>query len=88
MAQACFPNDGLNGGKGHSDADVLYIVFSDQVPDGVGQETIDISKLKELGDQQAKLLQTALGSSGGSSSGNSTAPPRRREDQNRRQEGR
>jgi len=61
MAQTCFPDDGLDGGTGHSTLDVLYIIFGDQVPDGVGEETIDINALKTLGDQQAKKLAAALG---------------------------
>lgn len=36
------------------------IVFGSQVPAGVGKQEIDIGKLKTLGDQQARLLQTAL----------------------------
>jgi len=61
MAQTCFPNEGLDGGKGHSRADVLYVLFGNQVPDGVGDKTIDIKTLKALGDQQAKKLAKALG---------------------------
>ncbi|EJD35897.1 hypothetical protein AURDEDRAFT_74830 [Auricularia subglabra TFB-10046 SS5] len=65
LAQTCFPNDHLDGGKGHEPVDVEYIIFGTQVPSGVGDETIDISALKKLGDQQATLLQAALLSSGG-----------------------
>ncbi|KAK0185952.1 fungal chitosanase of glycosyl hydrolase group 75-domain-containing protein, partial [Armillaria mellea] len=73
MANTCFPNDKLNGGKGHTPLDVLYIVFPSQVPSGVGKNTIDIGALKKLGDEQALLLAKALklnsGTSGGGGSG-------------------
>jgi len=76
LAQACFPNDKISGDNGHVQVDVLYIVFGSKVPEGVGKETINIENLKTLGDEQAKLLQTALqldGSSGsGDPSGNTT----------------
>ncbi|TFY70230.1 hypothetical protein EVG20_g2778 [Dentipellis fragilis] len=60
LAQSCFPNDQLSTTKSHGDLDVLYIVFGSQVPSGVGDSTIDLGALKTLGDQQAKLLGTAL----------------------------
>lgn len=72
MAQTCFPNDGLDGGTGHEVVDVEYIIFGTKVPSGVGDQTINIANLKTLGDQQAKLLQTALGLGG---SGGGTTPP-------------
>lgn len=28
LAQACFPDEGLNGDNGHSEHDVLYVAFS------------------------------------------------------------
>lgn len=82
MAQTCFPNEALDGGKGHSTTNVLCkslarlgvplllesdavlsidVLFGNQVPDGVGDKTIDIKTLKALGDQQAKKLAKALG---------------------------
>ncbi|KZV87960.1 hypothetical protein EXIGLDRAFT_837880 [Exidia glandulosa HHB12029] len=72
MAQTCFPNDGLDGGTGHEVVDVEYVIFGTKVPSGVGDQTINIATLKTLGDQQAKLLQTALGLGG---SGGGTTPP-------------
>ncbi|SJL04887.1 uncharacterized protein ARMOST_08258 [Armillaria ostoyae] len=60
LANTCFPKDGLNGGKGHTPLDVLYIVFPSQVPSGVGKNTIDIGALKKLGDEQARLLVSDL----------------------------
>ncbi|KZV84826.1 hypothetical protein EXIGLDRAFT_595406, partial [Exidia glandulosa HHB12029] len=61
LAQTCFPNDGLDGGRGHDQVDVTYIVWGTQIPSGVGDQTINIPALKQLGDQQARLLQSALG---------------------------
>jgi chitosanase len=37
------------------------IVFGNEVPSGVGDETINISALKSLGDTAAKKLAAALG---------------------------
>jgi chitosanase len=42
----------------HSSID---IIFGTQVPSGVGDETIDISALKQLGDAQAQNLIKTLG---------------------------
>ncbi|KAK7052514.1 endo-chitosanase [Favolaschia claudopus] len=61
IGQTCFPNGQMNGGNGHSKNDVAYIVFGSTVPPGIGRRTIDIQALKEIGDSQMKLLQTALG---------------------------
>ncbi|KAA1477018.1 Chitosanase-domain-containing protein [Dentipellis sp. KUC8613] len=60
LAQSCFPDDQLSASKSHGALDVLYIVFGSQVPSGVQDTTIDLGALKTLGDQQAKLLGTAL----------------------------
>jgi len=75
LAQTCFPNDNISGNNGHGPVDVLYIVFGPKVPDGVGKETIDIASLKTLGDEQAKLLQTALKIDGSSGSGSGSSEP-------------
>ncbi|KAJ7223343.1 fungal chitosanase of glycosyl hydrolase group 75-domain-containing protein [Mycena pura] len=64
MGQTCFPNDSIDGSQGHNTADVAYIVFGSQVPDGVENSSIDIGALKTLGDAQVKLLQDALGITG------------------------
>jgi chitosanase len=40
---------------------VIDVVFGKQVPSGVGKTTIDISALKQLGDEQAANLAKALG---------------------------
>ncbi|KAJ6629352.1 fungal chitosanase of glycosyl hydrolase group 75-domain-containing protein [Mycena sp. CBHHK59/15] len=73
LAQTCFPNAGIDGNVGHDQPDVAYIVFGEQVPSGVGVTTIDIAALKTLGDQQVKLLQTALNIDGGASANSSEA---------------
>ncbi|KZV82165.1 Chitosanase-domain-containing protein [Exidia glandulosa HHB12029] len=72
LAQTCFPNDGLDGGKGHDQVDVTYIVWGTQIPSGVGDQTINIPALKQLGDQQARVLQSALGLGGSTTT---TSPP-------------
>jgi len=59
-AQTCFPKDKLDGGRGHTRADVLYILFGNQVPKGVGKQTINVQALKALGDKQVKKLAKAL----------------------------
>ncbi|KAH7099375.1 fungal chitosanase of glycosyl hydrolase group 75-domain-containing protein [Auriculariales sp. MPI-PUGE-AT-0066] len=66
LAQTCFPKDKLSGARGHSTLDVTYIVWGTKAPTGVGRSKIDIKALKTLGDQQATLLQNALGLQGGS----------------------
>ncbi|KAJ6629350.1 fungal chitosanase of glycosyl hydrolase group 75-domain-containing protein [Mycena sp. CBHHK59/15] len=60
IGQSCF-GPIINGGNGHPEVDVVYIVFGSQVPSGVEKSSIDIPALKSLGDAQVKLLQTALG---------------------------
>jgi chitosanase len=37
------------------------VVFGNVVPSGVGDKTIDISALKQLGDATARKLTAALG---------------------------
>ncbi|KAJ7583460.1 fungal chitosanase of glycosyl hydrolase group 75-domain-containing protein [Mycena floridula] len=61
LAKTCFPDAKISGNNGHDQSDVAYIVFGDKVPTGVKDTTIDISALKKLGDEQVKLLQSALG---------------------------
>lgn len=51
------------------------IVFGSKVPDGVEKNSIDIGKLKTLGDEQAKLLADAL-KAGGSGSGTTSETPK------------
>ncbi|KAJ7148777.1 hypothetical protein C8R43DRAFT_1068876 [Mycena crocata] len=75
LAQTCFPNDGINGDSGHGEPDVAYIVFGDQVPDGVEDTTIDLDALKFLGDQQVRLLQEALSGAGPNASSVATPSP-------------
>ncbi|KZV86945.1 Chitosanase-domain-containing protein [Exidia glandulosa HHB12029] len=60
LAQACFPDDGMSGANGHPIPDVAYIVFPHDAPQGVGDETLDYSALKQLGDQKLKDLVNAL----------------------------
>ncbi|KAJ7110713.1 fungal chitosanase of glycosyl hydrolase group 75-domain-containing protein [Mycena crocata] len=61
MGQTCFPDVPIDGGSGHTEPDVAYIVFGTQVPPGVGDSSIDVAALKEMGDAQVTLLQEALG---------------------------
>ncbi|KAJ7143729.1 fungal chitosanase of glycosyl hydrolase group 75-domain-containing protein [Mycena epipterygia] len=61
VGQTCFPDTIIDGGNGHAENDVAYIVFGSQVPSGIEKSTINIPALKALGDAQVKLLQTALG---------------------------
>ncbi|KAJ7250708.1 fungal chitosanase of glycosyl hydrolase group 75-domain-containing protein [Mycena rebaudengoi] len=61
MGQACFPDAKIDGGSGHTELDVAYIVFGSQVPKGIERSSIDIEELKRLGDAQVGLLQMALG---------------------------
>ncbi|KAK7002141.1 fungal chitosanase of glycosyl hydrolase group 75-domain-containing protein [Favolaschia claudopus] len=61
LGQTCFPDDEINGNNGHEALDVAYIVFPQEVPPGVQENSIDIEALKELGDQQILLLQQDLG---------------------------
>ncbi|KAJ7080638.1 fungal chitosanase of glycosyl hydrolase group 75-domain-containing protein [Mycena belliarum] len=63
LGQACFNTDSLqvSGGNGHDQKDVAYIVFGNEVPTGVGKNTIDLAALKELGDKQVHLLVQDLG---------------------------
>ncbi|PBK70246.1 hypothetical protein ARMSODRAFT_974720 [Armillaria solidipes] len=71
LAQACFPDENLDGDNGHTPLDVLFrvdIIFGSKVPSGVGKEKIDIGALKTLGDEQVQLLATALSSSGSANS--------------------
>ncbi|KAJ7202067.1 fungal chitosanase of glycosyl hydrolase group 75-domain-containing protein [Mycena pura] len=60
IAQTCF-GASIDGGNGHPQNDVAYVVFGTKVPSGIQKTSIDISALKALGDAQAKLLQKALG---------------------------
>ncbi|KAI3608025.1 extracellular chitosanase [Moniliophthora roreri] len=61
LARTCFPQDNLNGNRGHEARDVAYIIFGNQVPGGVQDQTIDINALKTLGDQQLRMLTRKLG---------------------------
>ena len=65
LADRCFPDDGLNGNKGHGDKDVLYIGFigEDAVPgkDGAAWAAGDRGEfsrsIKALGDELVAKLQ-------------------------------
>ncbi|EEB94498.1 hypothetical protein MPER_06677, partial [Moniliophthora perniciosa FA553] len=61
LARTCFPQDNLDGNRGHEARDVAYIIFGNQVPGGVRDQTIDINALKTLGDQQLRMLTRKLG---------------------------
>ncbi|KAJ7827126.1 fungal chitosanase of glycosyl hydrolase group 75-domain-containing protein [Mycena olivaceomarginata] len=61
IGQTCFPGGTIDGGNGHPQNDVAYIVFGSQVPTGIEKNSIDLHALKALGDGQMKLLQKALG---------------------------
>ncbi|KAJ4481225.1 putative chitosanase [Lentinula aciculospora] len=56
MARTCFPNDDLDGAKGHDQSDVTYIIFGSLVPGGINEDspTIDVDSLQELGDKTMK----------------------------------
>ncbi|KAJ7171129.1 fungal chitosanase of glycosyl hydrolase group 75-domain-containing protein [Mycena filopes] len=58
LGQACFPDEPISGNYGHGQRDVAYLVFGNKVPTGINMKSpkIDIAALKELGDQQVKLL--------------------------------
>ncbi|KAJ3787087.1 putative chitosanase [Lentinula aff. detonsa] len=59
LARTCFPDDDLNGAKGHDQSDVMYIVFGSLVPGGISEDspTIDVDSLKELGDKTMKAFK-------------------------------
>ncbi|KAF8218012.1 fungal chitosanase of glycosyl hydrolase group 75-domain-containing protein [Mycena galopus ATCC 62051] len=61
IGQTCFPGGAIDGGNGHAESDVAYIVFGSEVPTGVEKNSIDLVTLKQLGDAQMGLLQKALG---------------------------
>ncbi|TQV98430.1 fungal chitosanase [Cordyceps javanica] len=61
LANTCFPGQGLNGGKGHTDADVTYIFFTGDdsvLPDSaIGKNYLtNFQALKSLGDKLMKDL--------------------------------
>ncbi|KAJ7148812.1 fungal chitosanase of glycosyl hydrolase group 75-domain-containing protein [Mycena crocata] len=58
LGQICFPEGNISGSAGHDQADVAYIVFANQSPDGIDSKksTIDLAALKTLGDEQVRLL--------------------------------
>ncbi|KAJ7474729.1 fungal chitosanase of glycosyl hydrolase group 75-domain-containing protein, partial [Mycena latifolia] len=58
LGQACFQTNKIkiSGATGHDQRDVAYIVFGQEVPENVGEKTIDLAALKDLGDRQVRLL--------------------------------
>ncbi|KAJ6781485.1 hypothetical protein PWT90_02689 [Aphanocladium album] len=65
MANTCFPGEGLNGGQGHSDADVTYIFFTGDdsvLPDNaIGKNYLtNFQALKNLGDKLMRDLVSSL----------------------------
>lgn len=71
MAHTCFPNEGLNGGKGHSALDVLCknplfpclitdIVFNTEFNQINETAITDFAALRKLGDQKMEALIMAL----------------------------
>ncbi|KAJ3479879.1 hypothetical protein NLG97_g8206 [Lecanicillium saksenae] len=65
MANTCFPGEGLNGGQGHSDADVTYIFFTGDdsvLPNSaIGKNYLtNFQALKNLGDKLMKDLVSSL----------------------------
>ncbi|KAL0580116.1 hypothetical protein V5O48_001892 [Marasmius crinis-equi] len=60
LARTCFPEDNLGGNRGHTPHDIAYIVFGNQIPQGIEDKTIDIDALKKLGDEQLRMLVTIL----------------------------
>ncbi|EAU38426.1 predicted protein [Aspergillus terreus NIH2624] len=71
MARTCFPNEGLNGNKGHTAADVTYILFTGDesvLPSSALNENYitNFSTLRSMGDKLVNALASNLGLSGGS----------------------
>ncbi|KAG2413844.1 hypothetical protein HFD88_003033 [Aspergillus terreus] len=71
MARTCFPNEGLNGNKGHTAADVTYILFTGDesvLPASALNENYitNFSTLRSMGDKLVNALASNLGLSGGS----------------------
>jgi len=66
MGQTCFPGEGLNGAKGHTGVDVLYIVFMTEFPEINSTTITDFNGLRNLGDEK---IMTLLRSLNGSNSG-------------------
>lgn len=70
LAQICFPNDGLNGNKGHTEHDVLYVAFTDPAsvpgPSGANWKASDPkvfeASLQSLGD---RMIANVFGGNGG-----------------------
>ncbi|PLB45331.1 hypothetical protein P170DRAFT_513354 [Aspergillus steynii IBT 23096] len=73
MARTCFPDDNLDGNKGHSDPDVIYIVFTGKdavLPSSaINQNYItNFGTLRSMGNKLASDLVSSLALSEGNSS--------------------
>ncbi|GES60629.1 chitosanase-domain-containing protein [Aspergillus terreus] len=71
MARTCFPNDDLSGTKGHTDLDVIYILFTGEhavLPDSAVNEhyITDFGTLRHMGDNLVDALMSNLAPSTGS----------------------
>ncbi|PLN81936.1 Chitosanase-domain-containing protein [Aspergillus taichungensis] len=69
MARTCFPNDDLNGNKGHTAADVTYILFTGKnsvLPSSALNENYitNFSTLRSMGDKLVNALASNLGLGG------------------------
>ncbi|KKK25173.1 hypothetical protein AOCH_004549 [Aspergillus ochraceoroseus] len=65
LARTCFPDEKLNGNKGHTTSDVTYIVFTGQnavLPDTAlnANYITDFGKLREMGDTLVSGLVSEL----------------------------
>ncbi|KAF9884410.1 hypothetical protein FE257_001810 [Aspergillus nanangensis] len=70
FARTCFPNDNLNGNKGHGEADVTYILFTGDdsvLPSSALNENYvtNFDTLRSMGDKLVNALVSNLGLSGG-----------------------
>ncbi|KAI9036564.1 glycoside hydrolase family 75 protein [Aspergillus affinis] len=76
MARTCFPDDNLDGNKGHSDPDVTYIVFTgkDAVLSSSAMNENYITNFGTLRSMGNKLVSDLASSLALHKSGNSTTP--------------
>ncbi|KAL4736345.1 fungal chitosanase of glycosyl hydrolase group 75-domain-containing protein [Aspergillus similis] len=66
LARSCFPEDNLNGNKGHDEADVIYILFTGPEavfpPSAINEHYItDFGKLRSMGNHLTASLMKNLG---------------------------
>ncbi|KAI9372560.1 fungal chitosanase of glycosyl hydrolase group 75-domain-containing protein [Aspergillus egyptiacus] len=66
LSRACFPDEDINGNRGHDEPDVTYILFTGQgavlPPTALNEKYItDFDKLREMGDHLTTALSSNLG---------------------------